>query len=80
MIEIRVNNWADPKVVSISIEGESSVIESTPTTLVAEIINAGNTGDTAQITATLECEGGITIHDNPTQEIYSMEPNVIRQL
>ena len=80
MIEIRVNNWADPKVVSISIDGESSVIESTPTTLVAEIINAGNTGATAQINATLECEGGITIHDNPTQEIYSMEPNVICQL
>ncbi|MEE2747522.1 MAG: hypothetical protein VX473_03535, partial [Candidatus Thermoplasmatota archaeon] len=79
-MEFTVDAWADPSVVLITIDGSSSLVESTPTTLVAIITNAGNAGTALGIVATLDCEKGITIQEETTQAIISMQPFETRQM
>ncbi|MDP7328530.1 MAG: hypothetical protein QF612_01650 [Candidatus Thalassarchaeaceae archaeon] len=79
-VDLRVDAWADPTVISIRVDGQSNFIESKSGTLVAEITNAGNAGTALGIDATLECESGIIIQDEAIQEINSMEPFETRYL
>ncbi len=79
-MEFLVDAWADPSIVSITIGDRSSIVESAPTTLTAEITNAGNAGTALGIVATLDCKDGITIHDEATQAIISMQPFETREM
>ena len=78
--DFRVDAWADPSVVKIQIEDGPNFIESRSGTLVAEITNAGNAGTALGIIATLDCEPGITIHDEATQAIIVMQPFETKEL
>ena len=79
-LELRVGLWADPSVVSIYIDGDSSLKESESRTLIAEIHNDGNTGTALGIVATLECEEGISIEADSTKPIISMGAGETKKL
>ena len=80
IFDFQVDAWADPSVVAIKIEDDSEFIESNSGTLVAEITNTGNAGTALGIVATLDCDPGITIQDEATQAIISMQPFETREL
>ena len=80
IIEMEVKAVADPSVVSITIDGGTHFIESESGTIKATIVNNGNAVTALGIIATLDCNSGITIQDNPTQAIVSLQPFEIREL
>ena len=79
-LDLRVDAWADPAIISITIDGDSSIVESMSGTLYANIQNAGNAGTALGVVATLECTTGITIDGEATQPLIGMQPFETRQL
>ncbi len=75
ILNITVDNWADPAVASISIDGSSSFEESKHSTLIAILENNGNAPTLPDLKAEAECGPGITILSPPVQEGIALAPH-----
>jgi len=66
-LNVTVDNWADPSIVSILINDESFFEESNSGTIIATIENNGNAPTVSNLTAELTCDPGITILSPPVK-------------
>ncbi len=78
--DIRVDAWADPGVISLTINDLSYFTESKTGTMSAIIKNNGNAGTALGVVATLSCDSGIVILDEPTIAIIGLTPFESRKL
>ncbi len=79
-LDIQVDAWADPSVISLTLDGLTSIIESNDGTMTATIENTGNAGTALGVVATLHCDDSILILDEPTKAIISLSPFESREL
>ncbi len=80
IFDIKVDAWADPTVVSVTIDGQSSITESNSGVISATIKNDGNAGAALGVVATLHCNPGITILEEPTKALIGLTPFESREL
>ena len=79
-LDLNVDSWADPSVVSLTLDGSTSIVESNDGVMIATIKNTGNAGTALGVVATLNCDESISILGDPTKAIVSLDPFESREL